>query len=437
MRHIVFEGLPAVGKSELLQLLARFYPHTVRVLPELVKDVVQRDGLDLFKDRAALTAAIRAEVPRRRQEIQSILDEGYLCLEESHLGVHYAYARALEDLSFLDAYPSLESALPVPDCYVLLDIPPDESAARQAARNTPSFTVAAPILSVVDRELALWHQAKPESPVLRVDSNRPAHCVVRDVEAALSLPYGAALPSLADTFDILLLLGRPASGKSEFIDFLSRMPAEARARTLHMAPFHVVDDFPLLWEKFLEDDGWEALGRPRLHSKRCDGNYAVTSDDLWAFLIDRVVERCESWLSDPTASERGTLVVEFSRGGGHGYREALGRFPPRILVRAAVLYVSVSFSESWRRNLARYVEKEKDGILTHSVPREEMERTYGTDDWEELTGGARHGMIQIGQVRVPYFTMSNEPESTDPAVLEPRYREALDTLHAARLPRRA
>ena len=125
------------------------------------------------------------------------------------------------------------------------------------------------------------------------------------------------------------------------------------------------------------------------------------------------------------------MLIEFSRGGSAGYADALARLAPAILRRAAILYVSVSFEESWRRNIARYDEKLRDGILTHSVPREEMERTYGTDDWQTLAGKPQ-GTLTVNGIDIPYATMPNEPESTDPAVLSARYRAALAPLYDRR-----
>jgi hypothetical protein len=58
-----------------------------------------------------------------------------------------------------------------------------------------------------------------------------------------------------------------------------------------------------------------------------------------------------------------------------------------------------------------------------------MERTYGTDDWFTLTDGGS-GRLDVGGISVPYATLPNEPESTDPVVLAERYRTALDALHA-------
>ena len=102
MQYVVIEGLPAAGKSEVLELLARFYPERIRVFPELVKELVLERNLDLFNDRARLAKAIRAAVPAREAAIQESLDSGFLCLEESHLGVHHAYAVALGDETFTD-----------------------------------------------------------------------------------------------------------------------------------------------------------------------------------------------------------------------------------------------------------------------------------------------------------------------------------------------
>ncbi len=429
MNHVIVEGLPAVGKSEALALLERFHPESVRVLPELVKQVVGSGKIDLFGDRAALTAAIEEALPERASQIREIVEQGYLCLEESHLGVHLAYSLTLGDTGFVDAYGRLCEALPVPDAYVRLEVPIARSLDRQAARGTPGFDVEASALDAMLSELDRWHADRGSRPI-RIDADRPADAMVRDLTEALGLSYGEPRGSLQDAFDVLLLLGRPASGKSEFIDFMQSLAAAERVERFRIAPFHVVDDFPILWDRFIDDDLWERLGRPRLHSKRCDGNYAVSDDGLWGFLIEKINQRVEPTLASPGVLDRRTLIVEFSRGGSRGYADALARLSPTLLERAAVLYVAVSFEESWRRNVARYDEKQRGGILTHSVPREEMERTYGTDDWGAIAGEA-HGAVEVNGVRLPYATMPNEPESTDPTVLGERYASALDPLYAA------
>ena len=229
---------------------------------------------------------------------------------------------------------------------------------------------------------------------------------------------------------MLLLLGRPASGKSEFIDFMTQISSDHRLREFFIAPFQIIDDFPILWDLFQQDDVWELIGRHRLVSKRCDSNYAVADDAVWGFLMEQINRRILSSAGFIRQDGHRTLIIEFSRGSSSGYAEALSHLSPSILRRAAALYVSVSFEESWRRNIARYDEKKRDGILTHSVPREEMERTYGTDDWHSLTEGKSTGILRISDIDLPFTTMNNEPESKDVDVLSERYRSALAPLYA-------
>lgn len=376
MRYVVLEGLPAAGKSEILALLSCFYPQRVRVLPELVKEVAAREGLDLFSKRARLTEAILAEIPRRRVEIEEALAQGKLCLEESHLGVHLAYSEALEDRSFITAYPRIADLLASPDFYLRLDVPIERSLQRQRARGTPQFEVDRSTLEQMLSHLQSWHIER-KNKVVAVNANRSPSTFLRDVEEILGLTYASDETVLGEVFDILLLLGRPASGKSEFIDFMEKCPLERRASRYHIAPFSVLDDFPILWEKFEEDDLWESLGRKRLYSRPADGNYSVVDSGIWPFLIEKVNHRVAEVLTDATALSHRTLIIEFSRGGNHGYAEALKRLSGQILSRAAILYVFVSFEETRRRNIARYDEEGKNRILTHSVPSQELERTYG------------------------------------------------------------
>lgn len=231
------------------------------------------------------------------------------------------------------------------------------------------------------------------------------------------------------TFDHLFILGRPASGKSEFLDFMSKLPAGERASAYHVGRMQVLDDFVWLWEKFEEDDLWErAVGR-RLHSRRAGQGYVLGSGELFDFLIEKLnAEICRRHLGDEDFYRGHTLLVEFSRGGEKPYREALARFSPELWRRAAILYVAVSGDESLRRNEARYKEKLKHSILAHRCPEEDMLRFYRDDDWPSLTGGEGSGCLSIAGMRVPFVTMANEPESADPAVLGPRYGAALGRL---------
>ena len=53
---------------------------------------------------------------------------------------------------------------------------------------------------------------------------------------------------------------------------------------------------------------------------------------------------------------------------------------------------------------------------------------FRDNDWDEMTGGAPDGWLDLAGVRVPFVSMNNEPESTDPAVLRARYARALGRL---------
>jgi len=428
MHHVIFEGLPAAGKSETLSLLARFYPQSVVVLPELVKEVALREQIDIFSQRERLTEAIIAEIPRRREQVERAIASGKLCLEESHLGVHLAYAHALGDKGFIDAYPEIVSALPQPDTYVRLDIPIELSLMRQRARNTPQFYIDRPHLEAMLTALQGWH-IEHSTNLISIDADRDPSVFLSEIERTLQLQCTREDAPLDDTFDIILLLGRPAAGKSEFIDFMHKTPIAQRAQDYHIAPFEALDDFPILWEKCVEDDLWESMGKGRLYSRRAEGNYAITNADMWEFLIKRLDQQVRDLISQPLSLNGKSLIVEFARGGEHGYSDALSQLSLEILKRAVILYVSVSFEESWRRNVARYDEKRRSGLLTHSVPRAEMEATYGIDDWFDIAPH-QHGTITAQGISVPYVTMNNEPESKDPQVLGPRYAAALNAVYS-------
>ncbi|MEI6668943.1 MAG: hypothetical protein WCP29_12360 [Acidobacteriota bacterium] len=239
-----------------------------------------------------------------------------------------------------------------------------------------------------------------------------------------------------DIFTHLLVLGRPACGKSEFIDFLKRAPADMRTRRLHIGTFEEVDDFPWIWEKFQDDELWERAGYDRLYTQEyMPGNAGMAPKGARLFdwcmhKFNDVIAR--QYLGRDEFYRASTLLIEFSRGGDSGYANALATLDRRILEPAAILHIQVSREESWRRNVARYQEKLKDSILAHMVPRQTYDYFYDTNDWDELTGGRVSGDITINGLSVPFVSMNNEPESTDPAVLEHRYAAALDRLWTLR-----
>ena len=230
-------------------------------------------------------------------------------------------------------------------------------------------------------------------------------------------------------FEHLFVLGRPAGGKSEFIDFMKSCPADERARDFGIGRFEEIDDFPWLWDACVEDDRREARGEARLVSERTAEGYNITTPKFRGGLVDQFnAAIARRYLANPAFYANGTLLIEFARGVDDGFRESLERFDPEILRRGAILYIKVSFEESFRRNSSRYKPGQEESILFHKVPDRDMYGFFRENDWDVLTGGAPDGWIDLRGVRVPFVSMPNEPESIDPAVLGPRYGAALRRL---------
>ena len=131
-------------------------------------------------------------------------------------------------------------------------------------------------------------------------------------------------------FDVLLLIARPAAGKSEIIDYLKNLPAETRAQRFHVGQFDQIDDFPMLWAWFEEDALLEKMGHPRLHS---DPEGYFIENYLWDVLIERIGLEYQKKLRDlPQAAGAFTSIIEFSRGSEHGgYRSAFAHLSRQIL----------------------------------------------------------------------------------------------------------
>jgi hypothetical protein len=212
-------------------------------------------------------------------------------------------------------------------------------------------------------------------------------------------------------FEALLLVGRPASGKSEIIDYLARLPARTRRQRYHLGTLDVLDDFPYLWT-WLEEDHLLStrLDRPRLHT---DERGYFLHPSLWHLLIERLSLDYQKRLrDDPAYHNRFTVLVEFSRGAQHeGYAGALPHLGDELLRRTAILYVKVSFAESLRKNRRRFNPERPDSILQHSLSDEKMERLYREDDWADIAPGTSGSLIVRG-IRVPYAVFRNEDDVT-------------------------
>jgi hypothetical protein len=212
-------------------------------------------------------------------------------------------------------------------------------------------------------------------------------------------------------FPVLLLLGRPASGKSEIIDYLQRQDYVLRQR-LHVGRPVVLDDFPLLWAWFEEDDLLEKMGKPRLHTTP-DGYFSFPH--LWDVLIRRLcLEYDKLRAADPSLHADRTVVIEFSRGTEHGgYREAFEHLSDAVLEAASIVYVRVSYEESLRKNRRRFNPDRPHSILEHALPDEKLDRLYRRDDWEDLPRRA-DGSILVGGRSIPAAVFENEDDVTTP-----------------------
>lgn len=214
-----------------------------------------------------------------------------------------------------------------------------------------------------------------------------------------------------DTFDVLILIGRPASGKSEIIDFLLHLPDQARLENFHIAHLEVLDDFPILWGWFEEDDILsKTFGLPRLHS---DEQRYFKYQELWHVLIERLsLNYAKKVRDDASYHDHTTALIEFARGSEHGgYQEAFAHVSDTILKRAGLVYVRVPFEEALRKNRRRFNRDKPDSILEHGLTDETMERLYGDDDWTTLAPGDS-GYLNLHGQNVPYVVFPNEDDVT-------------------------
>ncbi|MEW5869813.1 MAG: hypothetical protein AB1894_11100 [Chloroflexota bacterium] len=231
-----------------------------------------------------------------------------------------------------------------------------------------------------------------------------------------------------NTFDILLLIARPAAGKSEVIDYLKKTPPDVRAERFHIGPFAEIDDFPMLWTWFEEDALLEKMGHPRLHS---DERGFFHNAYLWDLLIERIGLEYQKKLRDiPDYAETCTTIIEFSRGTEHGgYRSAFAHLDPQMLPKMAVLYIDVSWEESLRKNRKRFNPDKPDSILEHALPDWKLEQLYKEIDWDEVSA-ADPAYLDIQGVRLPYVVFDNADDVTTErgAALGERLEEVLGRL---------
>jgi len=240
------------------------------------------------------------------------------------------------------------------------------------------------------------------------------------------------------TFEIVILNGRPAAGKSEIIDYLKKIPTSERIDRFHIGDFVEIDDFPILWEQFEDDDIMEEMDLPRLVSdkefdyqgKRYQG-YIFKEQWYWNFLVKKLSFRYSKLLRDEPGfyKENKTAIIEFARGSEHGgFKTAYDYLSDTVLQKAVTLYIKVTFEESMRKNRRRYNPNKPDSILEHALEDLKMEKLYKDSDWEEFSG-SDPDYLKVKSFKVPYGIFDNMPEKTDkPEVLGAHLEEVLNRL---------
>lgn len=191
-RHIILEGKPTTGKTEVSELFKIYFPGRVRVLPELTTVLVRSHGLNILRDRQELTDLLREAVPARAREVRTLraAADDALVFEESHMGVHWAYSTILDDRTFLDVYDTeIRPHILEPDLYVRLDIPIGLSVQRQKARATKDVEVDDGIIRQMFTHLLAWHTSHEHDNVAVVDTNRSPELVIADLLGLLELEY--------------------------------------------------------------------------------------------------------------------------------------------------------------------------------------------------------------------------------------------------------
>ena len=231
-------------------------------------------------------------------------------------------------------------------------------------------------------------------------------------------------------FKHLFVFGRPAGGKSEFIDFMKSCEPVKRYKEFFVAPFDILDDYLFIKDIAEHEDALEALKVERFITQRTKDGIAIKNDIFWPYAslkLNTIIK--DDYTSNEDYYKDHTLMIEFSRGREPAtYKNALNGMSPMALKGGAIIYIKVSYEESLRRNEARYQEKLKHSILAHKCPEHIMEKYYKYDDWLDITSDKESGLLTINGTEVPFVTMENEPESKDPLVLEKRYGSALKKL---------
>jgi len=223
-----------------------------------------------------------------------------------------------------------------------------------------------------------------------------------------------------EIFKTLFFLARPAAGKSEIIHYLEGLAEDERKQRFYVGNMIALDDFPMLWSWFEEDDLLEQMGKPRLHTDK-EGYFKFPY--LWDVLIKRIGLNYQKLARDIDLRDA-TVIIEFSRGKEHGgYRSAFNHIDPWMVENAGIIYVDVSWEESLRKNRKRFNPDKPDSILEHGIPDKKLKRMYHETDWDEISKNSPD-YVQIANNNVPYVVFDNKDDLT--SHIDEQFVERLD-----------
>jgi len=207
-----------------------------------------------------------------------------------------------------------------------------------------------------------------------------------------------------------------------------------RRRRLHIGPIRGGGRLPVDLEKFMDDALWERAGYERLFTEEYMAgkprNGAEGREALSTSVCTSSTRSSPSgtWVTTTSTVTRPCLI-EFSRGGTDGFRKALALLDPRHPRTGGHLLhprVARGIVAAQRRAVTR----RSSGIRSWRTwcPARPTSTSTASTTGRRSPAGRPSGWLDIGGSCVPFVTMNNEPESTDPAVLEPRYAGALGQL---------
>jgi len=240
-----------------------------------------------------------------------------------------------------------------------------------------------------------------------------------------------------DIFPVLILNGRPAAGKSEIIDYLKGIPLAERRRRFHVGELDEYDDFPILWERFEDDDLYQQNGKDRVYSNATfpyEGEqlpgYTFKDHFFWDFLIQKLSFNYDKAVKqNPGYHNATTALFEFARGSEHGgWHQAYPQLSDEVVSKAFTIYIDVTWDESLRKNRRRYNPDKPDSILEHALEDKKMEMLYKDSDWEDFSGRDPE-FLHVRDFKIPYAVFDNMPEITDqPEKLGAHLQECTDKL---------